>query len=154
MELFRSWLLGIIASALLLTIVYHLIPAGKVRTVAHLSGGLILLLAFLGPFGQLDPGWDLDYNDCAREIQRMIDGYQQENLDRTRAIIAERTAAYISDKGNELGIICHPVVSTYLDDGIPFPDAVTMDVPLQQELADCITRELGIPMERQFWQER
>ena len=39
-------------------------------------------------------------------------------------------------------------------DGIPFPDAVTMDVPLQQELADCITRELGIPMERQFWQER
>ncbi len=154
MELFRGWLLGIIATALLMAVIYHLIPAGKLRAAARFSGGLVLLLAVLGPLAQLDPGWDLAYDDYALAIQRQIDDYQQENLNRTRRIIAERTAAYISGKGDEMGITCHPTVTTYMNDGIPYPDTVTMDIPLQKELADCIARELGIPPERQFWQER
>lgn len=154
MEIFRTWLLGIIASALFLAVVYHLVPAGKLRSAVRFSGGLVLLLALLGPLGHLNPDWNMTYSDYTQEIQRQIDAYQQDNLSRTRSIIAERTAAYISSKGNEMGITCHPVVTTYLVDGVPYPDTVTMDIPLQQELAGCIVRELGIPMECQFWQER
>ena len=154
MELFRTWLLGIIGSVLTLGVIYALIPAGKLRSAARFTGGLILLLAVIGPLARFDPGWDFAYDEYAGEIQRQIDIYQEENLNQTRSIIAEQTGAYISDKGNEMGVTCHPVVTTRLDDGVPYPDSVTMDIPLHRELADCIARDLGIPLERQYWQER
>lgn len=154
MELFRGWLLGIVATALILAVIYTVIPAGKFRAAARFTGGLVLLLAVLGPLGQLNPGWNTAYDDYAGQIQRRIDDYREENLNRTRDIIAGQIAAYISDKGNEMGIDCHPTVTTRLEDGVPLPDTVTMDIPLDEELAACIAADLGIPRERQIWQER
>ncbi|MBQ1675059.1 MAG: stage III sporulation protein AF [Oscillospiraceae bacterium] len=154
MELFRGWLLGIVATALILAVIYTLVPSGKFRTTARFTGGLVLLLAVLGPLGRLNPGWDMTFSDYADQIQRQIDGYRTENLDKTRNIIAGQIAAYISDKGKEMGIDCHPTVTTRLEDGVPLPDTVTMDIPLNESLAACITADLGIPRERQIWQER
>ena len=154
MDLLRIWLTGVIAVALLLSVIYALLPAGKLRSVVRFTGGLVLLLAVLRPLVGMDTEWEMGYEDCAREIQEQIGAYQEENLKQARDIIAEQVAAYISDKGQQLGISCHPRVMTQLRDGVPYPDNVTMDIPLQQELADYIADTLGIPAERQIWQER
>ena len=154
MELFRQWLIGIISAALILTIFYAMIPAGKLRSVGKLAGSLILLLVVLRPLVQMDLHWDLSYEKYAGQIQDEIDRLQEKNQQEAEMIIAEQTAAYISDKGRQLGVSCAPVVSTRLRDGVPYPDAVRMDIPYRQDLADHIAAELGIPEERQVWQER
>ena len=153
-DLFRNWLLGIVAAALILSVVYGLVPSGKFRTAVRFAGGLTLLLAVLGPLSQVDLGWELSGGEYARQIQTQIDTYREENIRRTGDIIAGQVAAYISDMGREAGLTCHPVVTTRLEDGVPFPDTVTMDIPRNEELAARIAAELGIPRERQIWQER
>ena len=154
MEFFRQWLVWIIGAALILTVFYAIIPEGKLRSIGKLAGSLILLLVLLRPLVQWRPAWDFSYEAYAGQIQRQISELQEENEKKMESIIADQVAAYISDKGAQLGVHCCPAVSTKLRDGIPYPDTVTMDVPFQQELADYISRELGIPVERQVWQER
>jgi len=153
-ELFRGWLLGIVATALILAVIYGLVPAGKFRSIARFSGGLVLLLAVMGPLTHLDQSWSLSYSEAASRVQWQIDEYREDHLNATREIIIGQTAAYISDIGKELGVECHPVVGIRLEDGIPLPDSVTMDIPLNDELAARIAAELGIGRDRQTWQER
>ena len=68
------------------------------------------------------------------------------------AIIEQRTAAYISDKGAALGVTCHAEVETELRSGVPYPCAVTLDVERDEALAACIAADLGISEEKQTWQ--
>lgn len=153
-ELFRTWLLGIVATALILTVIYRLAPAGKLRPAARFVGGLVLLMAVLGPLARVDLDWDTSFSACAGSIQEQIDDYRAANEQRTAALIAGEVEAYISDKGNEKGLVCHPAVTTRLEQGVPFPDTVVMDIPLDEDLSACIAADLGIPRERQIWQER
>jgi len=48
MDGIRQWLLGILAAAMGLSLLYALLPKGAVRAAAKATGGLILLLAVLG----------------------------------------------------------------------------------------------------------
>ena len=54
MDGIRQWLLGILAAAMGLSLLYALLPKGAVRAAAKATGGLILLLAVLGPAAGLD----------------------------------------------------------------------------------------------------
>ena len=71
------------------------------------------------------------------------------------AIIAGRTAAYISDKADALGFRVTAQVETApgADGEIPIPVSAVLTGPYSRELADCIAGELGIPAERQVWHE-
>ena len=51
MDALRTWLYGVFCAALLLTLTQGLLPKGKLRSLASLAGGLILLLALLRPLG-------------------------------------------------------------------------------------------------------
>ena len=154
MEWLRSWLFGMIASALILTILYALAGSGKLRSVIRFTGGVVLLLVMLRPLGRLEFGWELSYETYSREIEKQIELYQEQNLKRTEAIIEEQVAAYISDKGLALGIVCDPIVETRLRDGVPYPERVILDVPWDAALSDCIAADLGIAPACQIWQER
>ena len=154
MELFRQWLLGIISTALILGVIYMVVPRGTFRAAVRFTGGIILLLSVLTPLARTLPGWELDFDESARQIQDRINAYQEENSTRMQELIIAQTAAYISDKGRELGLDCHPKVTVRLDGGVPLPDGVTMDIPLNSELSALIAADLGIGRERQIWQER
>ena len=47
MDGIRQWLLGILAAAMGLSLLYALLPKGAVRAAAKATGGLILLLALM-----------------------------------------------------------------------------------------------------------
>ena len=47
MDGIRQWLLGILAAAMGLSLLYALLPKGAVRAAAKAAGGLILLLALM-----------------------------------------------------------------------------------------------------------
>ena len=54
LELIRHWLVGITCAAMLVALAESLIPAGSIRRIARLTGGLVLLAAILNPLLKLD----------------------------------------------------------------------------------------------------
>ena len=152
----REWLTSIVVVTLLLSVVQALVPEGSIRRVASFVGGLILLAALLRPV----LGADLE------RLQLVMDDYEQALQEAREELassgetelterIEERTAAYISDKADALGLkVAVRVEATTGPDGVSLPEKVELTGPYSRELADFMTRELGIPAERQVWHER
>lgn len=150
----RSWLTSIAAVTLMLTAVQALVPEGTVKKIAGFTGGLLLLAALLQPVLRTDLGrLRLDFSDYGAAIQERAEALDAAGKDELAAIIAGRTAAYISDKADALGLGVTARVETEMDGGIPVPASVELTGPYSQALADWIAGELGIPAERQVWHE-
>ena len=148
----RTWLLSIIAAGLVLSILYALLPKGRLRPIVRTAGGVVLMLVILRPLTELDlEGFAVSYDDYAREIRELTEQYRAADTAELAAIIERETAAYISDKGAALGVNCHAVVETELRSGVPYPCAVTLDVERNETLAACIAADLGIGKEAQVW---
>ena len=149
METLRGWLLGLTAAALAVSLLTAMLPKGEtIRRIAGLAGGLILLLAVVQPL--LRVRWEeLTYQ---REMDRQTEAYQAAYADSLSGDIADRTAAYISEKAASLGIDCRVQVEVRTEDGLPLPYGASLDVERDQVLSDYMAQELGIPASRQSWQ--
>ena len=105
MELIRQWIVGITGAALILALTDALTPGGSAKKVGRLAGGLLMMLAVVQPLV------GLDYDALAQVLSEYRvtaagygDALEQENERLVKAIIEEQTAAYISDKAEELGM--------------------------------------------------
>ena len=79
MDGIRQWLLGILAAAMGLSLLYALLPKGAVRAAAKATGGLILLLAVLGPAAGLDlSDLAVRYEDLSRDMEQQTETYRRE----------------------------------------------------------------------------
>ncbi|QNL45532.1 stage III sporulation protein AF [Oscillibacter hominis] len=150
-EALRSWLTGIVAATVLVSVAESIIPEGSIRKIARFTGGLALLLVILQPLLQIQPEeFSLDFSRWEAEIQSQQADYEAENEKNLRTIIQEKTEAYISDKADELGVRCTPSVKVEGDDP-PCPTELTLSGETSEELAGYIEQELGIPREKQTW---
>lgn len=148
----RSWLTSITAVAMMLTVVQPLVPEGTMRKITGFTGGLLLLAALLQPVLRGDPGrLCLDFSDYRAAIEERAAELDAGGKEALRGIIAQRTAAYISDKADALGLAVTAQVETGGE--TPVPVSVKLTGPYSQALADWIAAELGIPAERQVWYE-
>ena len=152
----KEWLTAVVTVTLLLSVVQTLMPEGTLRKIAGFTGGLLLLAVLLRPATEIDlSGLDTGMEDWARAIgerQAELTDAQEEALS---SGIAERTASYISDKADALGLEVKVRVETAPGEaGVSLPVKAEVTGPYSQELADFMTRELGIPAERQVWHER
>ena len=137
-EILRGWLLGLVAAALILTVLRALVPKGSIRPVARVTAGLVLLL--------------VRYDELEREITARIEDYQALHENELESIIADSTAAYISEQAAHLGLTCRAEVRCEVRDGTPQPATAAMDIPYDARLAAAIADDLGIPAEKQSWQ--
>ena len=103
MEIIRTWLLSVTVSAMVIAAAEALMPAGAVKQVGKLTGGLILVL------GILQPLVTMDYEDLYDMVSSLPAGaISQETLEEKtyepmKGIIEEELSAYIVDKGEQLG---------------------------------------------------
>lgn len=153
----RSWLTSIAAVTLMLTVVQTLVPEGTIKKIAGFTGGLLLLAALLQPVLKTDLGrLRLDFSDYEEAIETRAAELDAAGKDEMAAIIAGRTAAYISDKADALGLGSIKV-QVEMEPGAegepPLPASVILTGPYSQSLAEWIAGELGIPAERQVWHE-
>ena len=150
----RTWLVGLFAAAAAVSVLYSLIPRGKLLVIARCSGGLVLLLALLRPALHWDSHlWENSFHRWQMDMETATLQMQGAGENRLSSLIADRTAAYIQEKAEAMGLVCHPAVSTTLRQGVPFPDRVWLDIPFHGALSDCIANDLDIPQDRQIWQE-
>ena len=59
----------------------------------------------------------------------------------------------MNEKAAELGLTCSPEVTCQLQDGVPFPVEVTMDISKNAALSEIIAADLGIDEGHQRWRE-
>lgn len=158
MELIRQWIVGVTCAAVLLAIVQCLMPAGGVRRVGRLAGGLLLLLAIVAPLAGLDEQALsvalTEYRMAATDSTGLL---ELENERLVKEIIEEQTAAYISDKAKELGADCTAEVTyEYSGDGMVYPIAVTVRGALtaqqRSQLTQIIEADLAVPEENQTYE--
>lgn len=124
MEWLRSWLLSVTCAAMIAAVADALCPKGFPKTLTRIAGGLLLLLAALGPIRALDE------DALARGMAQLaasggaVETETQEDM--IKSIIAQETAAYISDKAAELGIeeAQVEVRCRMTEDGFPAPESV------------------------------
>ena len=149
----RTWLTSVIMVAMLLSLVQVLIPKGSVQQIASFTGGLILMLALLCPllgveFSEVLPDlqrYQAEIYQRWEELEAVEVGYWEES-------IAEKTQAYISDKGAQMG--WEGTVRVTVEnspEGVPVPTRAELTGPHCEALEQMLVRELGIPVERQVW---
>lgn len=152
----RSWLTSITAVTLILTVVQTFVPEGTVKKITSFTGGLLLLAALLQPVLKTDLGrLRLDVSEYSEAIEARTAELNAAGKEELAGIIAGRTAAYISDKADALGLQVTVRVETRTGEGgeIPLPDRVELTGSYSWDLEDYMARELGIPAERQVWHE-
>ncbi len=151
----RSWLTSIVSVTLILTVVQTLVPEGTLKKITGFTGGLLLLAALLQPVLRADlEGLELDLSAYGGAIEARQAELEAAGKEELAAIIAGRTAAYISDKADALGLEVSVRVETEPgEEGTPLPVSAELEGPYSQDLADWIAGELGIPAERQVWHE-
>lgn len=154
----KNWLLGMTCAAMIVALAESLVAEGRLRRLCRLAGGLVMVLAAVSPMLRADltdlPGWSEALSgaaDCAAALE-------EENDFLYGRIIAEKTAAYISDKAAELGVTCTAQVTVEPDpDGTPLPAAAVIRGRWTQEqraaLAAQLERELGIEPTRIEFEE-
>lgn len=154
MTFFRTWLFGIVAASMALSILYALLPKGAILTAAKCAGSLILILVMLRPLVTLRvEDLEFSYDVWEEKTTEQTEQLAQDNLSSMEALIEEECSAYISEKAAQLGVTATAEVFCEVRDGVPFPAEVTLNIPYHKTLSDIIAADLDIPYERQHWQE-
>lgn len=157
MEFMRSWILSVTLAAMIIALAEGMMPAGGVKRIAKLTGGLVLMLGMLQPIVRLDyeelfvranglPGITVEES----ALQKV------ENEDLMKTIIEEELAAYVLDKAKSLGFSCEVSVHCVLgEDGAPLPERVQvrglLDPQQRQAMERVLMEDLGIPAEHQTY---
>ena len=159
MEWTKDWIMGITAVSVFLAAAKALLPKGSVKQVGEFACGLLLLLAVSAPLVKLDVG---ELSAALTELRLAEAGDTQlleiENTKLIKEIIAEKTAAYISDKATELGMDCTVEVTyQYQSDGLAYPTAVCIkggwNEAQREELTAFIETNLAVPRDAQTYEK-
>ena len=155
MDVLRTWLLGLTVSSMALALAESLVVQEGMRRVLRLAGGVLLVIVVVSPLMEVDlTDWDFSFSDYSRQIADLeaeYSGRQQAQL--TESIEAE-LATYIWDKARQMGLTVEAEVTVaVLEDGTVEPREATVTGPYSEALSDLIAADLGIPREKQNWQE-
>ena len=151
----REWLVAVVTVSLLLSVTEMLLPEGSIRKITSFAGGLLLMATLLQPVldirtERLEVNWR-EYEQTVIRRQEQLTADREKEL---LQLIESRTAAYISDKADSLGVsVSVRVAAERNERRIPVPQSAELSGGYSAELAAWLERELDIPAERQVWNE-
>ena len=145
MSAVREYLLSLVAVSLLTVLSRSLIPEGGVRRIASVVCGLLLTICALSPLLQM-------------EKETLRTGVEVKNRELVSQIIKQTTQTYILDKAASMGLSVQAEVEMNDEGAYPYPYRVTLTgvctEAQRRQLTRSIEENLGIPAERQAWNDR
>lgn len=155
MDAIRQYILSVICMAIVCGIVQMLFPSGTVASVVKILSGLIVTIAVLSPLLQEKVlQWDLTFESIVSDGEAAVAEGQTAAEDALAQLIKEETQTYILNKASALG--ADITVEVQLRSEYPNePASVTVrgavSPYVKQQLANCLSQELGIAEEDQIW---
>lgn len=157
MERLWDYFMGIVAAAMLVAVAQSVLSTPRIRKIAALCGGAVLLLTVLSPLVDVQLG-ELSFSmeKLEPESAAAFSQMQDERTAQMNAIIKRTTETYILDKAEQIGaVISVEVTLAASEDGYNYPSGVTIAGAVtahqKQVLTAYLAQELGIPAERQVW---
>ena len=144
MSAITAWIRALAGAAVFCAIALALCPEGRPKRVLRAACGVVMAAALLSPALGLDmqalPG------EAGQEADRL-----------NRTIIELECAAYILDKADALGLAVSSaaVTARWSEEGFwyPWESRAACSESDRETLSAVIEAELGIPAERQSWEE-
>lgn len=152
----RAWLTAVVSVTLLLSVIQMLTPKGSLREITSFVGELLLLAVLLRPLGNVDlSAVSLDLDAYRQTVeQRQQAELEQEGQKELLGLIEAELESYISDKAADMGLTLRVQVTVEPDgSGVPVPVSVELTGPRSETLSRWLETELGVPAERQVWNE-
>lgn len=156
MDEIREYILSVICVAVICALVQHIVPgSGSVQAVTKLVMGILLSIAVLRPFVQLE---NLNFHTIlptiAEDSQMAIQEGEQAALYAMSGSIKEKLESYILNKANALGMEVQVEITT-ANEIPPVPESATISGSVspysKRQLAEYMRAELGIAEENQIW---
>lgn len=159
-ETLREWVLGLCGAAVVCALALAVCPKGRVGAVLRVVCGAVMTIALLAPVVAFD--FDMYSESLEKyriEADAAADSASKSEDILSRTIIEEKSAAYILDKAAELGLSMSSVrvSARWSGDGFWYPYEAALEASGSQagktELAELVASDLGIPQDRQYWEE-
>ena len=158
MSALTSWLRALVGAAVFCALALALCPEGRPKPVLSAACGVVIAAALLSTEEEQDmqaqTGGQAGYGEAARAVAEGA-GEEADRLNRT--IIERECAAYILDIADALGISAADaaVTARRSEEGFWYPWESRVSCPegSRAALSEAIEAELGIPPERQSWEE-
>ena len=158
MSVLQRYLLAVTAAALAVSLVRAVPQNRSIGRIVDLIGGVIVLIVLLRPVLSLSVH-DLDsFFSEFRPDDALIDEAVSAGEKESARLITEQTRAYILDKARALGAeVTVQIELAALSEHYQYPYRVTLrgrwTAQQRKALGDYLFQALGIPEERQIWQE-
>ncbi len=153
----RAWLTAVVSVTLLLSVIQMLTPKGRLREITSFVGGLLLLAVLLRPLGSVDlSAVSLNLDAYRQTVEQRQAELEQEGQKELVGLIEAELESYISDKAADMGLTLRVQVTVEPDgSGVPVPVPVSVELtgPRSEVLSRWLETELGVPAERQVWNE-
>jgi hypothetical protein len=147
----RGWIIKIIGASVLSAIALSVTLSPKMKRVVSLCCSFLAAAVLLSPLSGLSEA-SVSLEGSRERASFAAGELEQKNEELRRGIIAERCRAYILSKAAELGVEAEASV-TLSGDGTPYSCRVSVECggAVKFVLSETITRDLGIPEDRQYW---
>ncbi|MCL1806997.1 MAG: hypothetical protein FWG31_04775 [Oscillospiraceae bacterium] len=153
MDFLRFWFFGVAGAAAVGVFALAVTPQGSTKKVVQIASALVLCIAVLRPFTGFNglPEFDTD-----GFLPAMQTDFSEASDKMLSSLIADRTAAYIVNKAQALGLAVSVSVTCRTGDHhYPEPWSVTVrhERPehAKSALGKLISQDLDIPPERQSY---
>lgn len=155
MRVVSEYIFSVCGAALVCTVLKPFLKKGTAAGVGKLVTGVFLLLTVLHPLkGLAVPLLDGFTADYRTEAQQAVFSGEESTYRALAAFIKDRSAAYILQKADAVGLQLEVEV-VVSGDTLPVPQKVYITgaaAPYaRQQLQEIIRRELGIAKENQIW---
>lgn len=153
MEGFRDYVISVIASALICSIITRITQNSGCREAVRVLCGVFLTIVLLQPISGLrEMELSAYFDSWEQQAQVVADNGTAAAKDMKAAIIKQEMEAYIINKAAEENAVVEAEV-TLGDDFLPASVQLTgvVSPSVKQKLTQLLTAELGIPGEYQKW---
>ena len=160
MGFLRSWAKGLIAASVLSAVCTQLGGRGAVKKVLDFVCGVVMLSVLLSPLLSADSEAFADaLSDYRAAAVALTEDVEQREKQLLRTYIEQKCGAYIWDEADTLGVALTEVsvrARWREENWIPWEARLQGDITTEQlkTLSACMESQLGIPPERQHWNEQ